>query len=199
MSLFIRVVFIGNSITRHPPKEEIGWSGNWGMAATSADNDYVHNLMRQIQNVNAEANFMVTNDYGFEQQYWDFDLEKLAEIRKYEASLIFLCIGDNVIEDQVESKNFGLYYQNLLDYINAGGKSQVVCASCFWPKTNTDRLMKEAAACKGCLFVDIGYLSQEEQNMAKGQFWHDGVASHPSDRGMSGIAQLLWSKLTSQR
>ncbi|HBP37877.1 MAG TPA: SGNH/GDSL hydrolase family protein [Clostridiales bacterium] len=195
MSLFDRVVFMGNSITRHPPKEEIGWSGNWGMAASAADKDYVHTLMRQIKKVHAGASFLVTNDFGFEQQYWDFDLAKMDEIRDFQAALIILCIGDNVLENLVESNHFGHYYQNLLDYLNPEGQSRMVCASCFWPKQKTDQLMREAAAAKGCTFVEIGSLVQDENNMALGLFWHKGVAGHPSDQGMAGIAGLIWAKL----
>ena len=37
-----RVLFVGNSITRHGVKADIGWFNDWGMAATSKENDYVH-------------------------------------------------------------------------------------------------------------------------------------------------------------
>ena len=35
----LRVMFLGNSITYHEPKEEIGWYGSWGMAASSKESD----------------------------------------------------------------------------------------------------------------------------------------------------------------
>ena len=38
----IKILFAGNSITYHAPLAEIGWSGSWGMAATSKENDFVH-------------------------------------------------------------------------------------------------------------------------------------------------------------
>ena len=43
-----RYLFLGNSITLHGPAENIGWKGNWGMAASSADKDYVHLLLARI-------------------------------------------------------------------------------------------------------------------------------------------------------
>ena len=44
----LKVLFVGNSITLHGPKADIDWHGNWGMAATSADKDYVHLVTKAL-------------------------------------------------------------------------------------------------------------------------------------------------------
>ena len=44
----IRILFLGNSITRHMPKPEIGWVHDWGMAASSLENDYVHVMLKEL-------------------------------------------------------------------------------------------------------------------------------------------------------
>ena len=43
-----KILFLGNSVTLHGPRPDIDWSGNWGMAATAAENDYVHRLTRAL-------------------------------------------------------------------------------------------------------------------------------------------------------
>lgn len=43
-----KILFVGNSITRHAPKEEIGWYGDWGMAASCREKDYVHQVVSEM-------------------------------------------------------------------------------------------------------------------------------------------------------
>src|SRR6478736_813612 len=45
---FHRILFLGNSITLHGPSPSIGWTGNWGMAASTESRDYAHVLAARI-------------------------------------------------------------------------------------------------------------------------------------------------------
>ena len=47
-----KVLILGNSIVAHDPEPDIGWAGNWGMAASISDSDFVHVLTRKIQAAN---------------------------------------------------------------------------------------------------------------------------------------------------
>ena len=43
-----RMLFLGNSITLHGPAPQIGWTGNWGLAASAIEKDYVHLLLKRV-------------------------------------------------------------------------------------------------------------------------------------------------------
>ena len=44
----LRILFVGNSITKHAPKPSIGWNRDCGMAASSIEHDYVHLIVKKI-------------------------------------------------------------------------------------------------------------------------------------------------------
>jgi hypothetical protein len=185
-----RILIMGNSITWHEPKEDIGWSGDWGMAASSRENDYVHLLMKGIRAANPDAHFMIRNIAEFEIGYWDYCLDKLNDGRCFNASAIVLQIGENVDDGTVGAKNFGYYYQSLTDYLNPQ-KAKIICANCFWDKPNVRRIVESASAANGYALADIGRLGEDRRNMAIGQFANEDVARHPSDTGMMAIADCI--------
>ena len=69
-----KILFLGNSITLHGPAESIGWSGNWGMAASAAEKDYVHLLIAHVKKVaQGEPQVMVSNVADFERSGTESD------------------------------------------------------------------------------------------------------------------------------
>ena len=39
---FKNILILGNSITKHAPRPQVGWYGNWGMAASVQSKDFSH-------------------------------------------------------------------------------------------------------------------------------------------------------------
>jgi hypothetical protein len=58
----IRVLVLGNSITQHGPSDAVGWTGDWGMAATSIEKDFVHVLQKHLIDSFPEKTFNVRWD-----------------------------------------------------------------------------------------------------------------------------------------
>jgi len=95
---FQRVLFLGNSITLHGPAQSVSWTGNWGMAASAADKDYVHLVTQGLKRGDGTLPLtMVRNLASFERQYTSYDASAVVkEAREFNPDLIILAIGENV-------------------------------------------------------------------------------------------------------
>jgi alpha-galactosidase len=192
-----RIVFVGNSLTSHGPKADIDWHGNWGMAATSEDKDYVHVVTKALAaKQGATPVIMVKNVADFERNHVGYDIVgKFADAAAFKADLIILCIGENVAA--LKTLEAQAKYQEqvaaLLKTLKSNPKAQVIVRSSFWPNEVKDGAMRKACEAVGGTFVDISALSKDEKNYARSErpYKHAGVANHPGDRGMAAIAEEI--------
>lgn len=189
-----KVLILGNSITRVPPVPEIGWYGDWGMAASCEENDYVHILTRRIRSVHSGAQIKAITIADWERNFWDGETDrmKLDEAREFHAGLIVMRIGENVDDGKAENRDFARHYAQFIQYINLANAGSVVCTNSFWANHNVNRQIEQVAREAGYRHVDVSFLSNTVENTAAGLFDHEGVAAHPSDRGMAAIAGLIW-------
>lgn len=192
-----KVLFLGNSITLHGPAPAIGWSGNWGMAASTAEKDFVHIVTRSLARTAGTApEVMIGNIATFERQYATFDLkEKLKDAFEFKADLIIVAIGENVpqLVSEDAKNQFEKSMKDLLQSLKANGHPTIIVRSCFWPNHDKDEALKRACRDVAGTFLDIGSLSMDESNFARSEreFSHRGVAAHPGDRGMQAIADAI--------
>ena len=191
------IYFLGNSITLHGPKEDIGWFGNWGMAASSEENDYVHKLIGKID-IEYKNYFRV--NYGLKNiANWemDFSVEPNAlEINNID--LLIVRLGENVNEEYAINNN---YYEELdkLIKIFKVNKTKIIITDNYWPSVYKDNIQKEVALNNNYYFVQINDLYSYPENSAYGQFEHYGVATHPSDIGMEKIAERIFICIKNNR
>ncbi|WP_145352030.1 SGNH/GDSL hydrolase family protein [Roseimaritima multifibrata] len=196
-----KILFIGNSITRHGPAPKIGWTGNWGMAATSEENDYVHLLLERItQAAGGKPQAMIKNVATFERSLTDYDIkEELKQELAFNPDLIVVAIGENAVSPATDEAKaeFATAFANLFTELTKQGKPTLFVRSSFWHHAEKDNLMKQACENAGGVFIDISDLDQNPANFARAeqQIEHAGVAAHPGDKGMQAIADAIWSKL----
>jgi len=194
--LFSTVLILGNSITHHLPAPEIGWFGDWGMAASAADKDYVHILMKRFKNQNNSVNVHFRNIADFETGYWNYDYSKLDNFRDLGPDLLILRIGENVRETDMDSYDFGVYYLGLIDYFKQKNPAlKIICVSSFWDQPGIEDCISKLSKDNHLPMVSIKELSADITNTAFGIFSHSGVASHPSDKGMKAIADMIWDEI----
>lgn len=200
-----KILFLGNSITLHGPAPQIGWTGNWGMAATAQDKDYVHVLVDRITKAAGGApQLKIKNIATFERQLTDFKLrESLKEELDFQADLVIVAIGENAsgLQTDEAKTRFRTAFENLLAELKQHGQPTIIVRSQFWADAEKDRLMRETCKAADGVFVDISKIGADKSNYARAerQIDHAGVAGHPGDKGMRELADALWQAIAAAR
>ena len=91
-----KVLFVGNSITRHAPKPEIGWFGDWGMAASAKNKDYVHLVVKYLEERLSAIDYAIVNCATWERQYYEKTPCEWATARNFGADVIVVRLGENM-------------------------------------------------------------------------------------------------------
>tara|TARA_R110002111_G_scaffold168038_1_gene233782 strand:- start:41927 stop:42643 length:717 start_codon:yes stop_codon:yes gene_type:complete len=198
---FEKILFLGNSITLHGPAPKIGWEGNWGMAASALEKDYVHIVTRSLaKSSGMTPKMLAKNIAAFERQYATYDLKQnLQEAFNYKPDLVVLAIGENVpkLESAEAKAQFQSSVTKLLKEVKSDNDPTIIVRSCFWPDPAKDEALRQACQQTGGIFVDISGLGKDEANYARSErdIPHAGVAAHPGDQGMQAIAAAILKAL----
>ena len=186
-----RILIIGNSITRHDAKPEIGWHGDFGMAASREENDYVHLLCGRILE-KEDACIMVHQLALWERSCTQKDaLSFVKASRNFAPDLLICRLGENIpspTEADGQQKMEDAF-SSLIDYIRP---KKTVFTTCFWKHGIIDEAIRAVAKKKNAPLAELGDLGEDERFMAIGLFEHNGVAHHPGDLGMKEIAERIY-------
>jgi hypothetical protein len=191
LSSINRVLILGNSITKHSPKPEVGWVGDWGMAASSQEKDYVHILKHEFKKYSPESIVEIRTISEFERRFWEYDFSKLDSLTNFKPDILIINLGENVNEDLAVDYNFGESLNMLINHFIHVNSTKTIVADSFWPKKIVNNQIKELCEYEGYIYVSLSDLNEDEKNSAFGLFDDQGVASHPSDKGMTEIAKLI--------
>ncbi len=196
-----RLLFLGNSITQHGPKPEIGWTGDWGMAASALDKDYVHVLAARIgKAAGGEPQVLARNIADFERGHPTYDIAAgMKEELAFRPDVVIVAIGENVppLDTDEAKTEYRDAFVRLLNTLNENSHPVIFVRSCFWANPEKDELMKQAAAQAGATYIDVGALGRDPANAARSErtIEHAGVAGHPGDKGMQALADALFAAI----
>lgn len=195
--LFERVLIIGNSITHHPPKPEIGWTGDWGMAASAPEKDYFHLLSQQLKSLNPTISIQQINGVPFESEFWKFDFNQWKDAANVKPDLLILRFAENVNNSSVDAYNFEQAYLALIDYFQkASPTMKVLCTNSFWEgQYRANEVIKKVAKQRRLALANLNVLWTDRANAAWGLFQKSDVAAHPSDKGMKNIADIIYQQI----
>lgn len=195
----LNVLFIGNSITRHEPKAEIGWNNDWGMAASKRENDYVHIVVDFMQRKYGNINYCIANCGAWEQNYFNDEIiYEWERAREFCADIIIIRLGENInhAKDMLKKEPVYPYYKKMVQYFCKKENVKVILTDLFWGKPEINDAIYQVANECNYQIVKLGDLSNSDENMAIGEYSHSGVAMHPGDKGMRKIAERIIEKLS---
>lgn len=192
-----KVLFFGNSITRHENAPHIGWNGDWGMAASSIDKDYVHLVVAELDRVYGKVDYCIAQGAKWEWGYAETEgvlNEYYSKAREFDADIVIIRIGENITAEKHLQLNCKPYIGQAIDYLVKSKDAKVIVTDMFWYAVYND-CFREIAEENGYTFCHLTDLEEDERTMALGLFDHKGVASHPGDFGMQCIADRIIAKI----
>jgi len=193
-----RVMFIGNSITYHEENiADLGWYGNWGMAASSRENDYAHLIMAEIVKKHPNAAFCTVQASTWERTYkkCDYD-ENFSTAKDFCPDIIICCIGANISNDLFEKEAFKVNIKKLHEYLSGGNNNvRIFESSSFFDNEDNTEAIEEYTKENGTTLVYISDIAKDRDNLAYDKFEHHGVQVHPGDRGMKLMADRFLLEL----
>ena len=185
----VRVLILGNSITRHGPKADIGWHGDWGMAASAKEKDYVHRFYAMLKASGRDVFIRIRQSAYWERHFWEADcLSRFADDREFGADIVIYRLGDNVTEENAAGYEEAV--KQFMDYLGAKPGSTIF-STCWWDRPDLDEPIRRIAKARGDVCAET-VCTDPATMKAYGKFEHGGVSAHPGDLGMEMIAQKLF-------
>lgn len=189
----LKIVFIGNSITHHGPAQEIGWTGNHGMAASEKEKDYCHVLFR-LMNIKQE-NTHIANFYEIEREniVGTDVIKQIGTLFSKKPLITIIQLGDNV-----ESKEQLEFFLKNLYEVSSIAKNycqNIFMLSTWWESRAKDRVIKYICDLIDIKYIYIGDLYNSDLNADRKfrQFGDPGVDCHPRNWAMEQIANRIFT------
>jgi len=201
-----RILFIGDSITRHGTGKSIiaklKWDHVAGMAASEESKDYAHlfagMLKKSLGGKPVEICFHTSGGGGSAAQR----LSTIAEALAMKPDLVVVQLGEHEKKETGEAA-FRDSYRKLLSSFDAESpKPKMLCVGVWnpngkgkqsaysdWP-ARVEAIMKEECAAKGVPFASVEKYALDPACSGSGET--SGVQWHPNDLGQKGYADELF-------
>jgi len=188
-----RILIVGNSITRHGKKPEIGWNYDFGMAASREENDFVHLLARMVNRNADSAFFMIRQAATWECGFTAPDvLDDFSTERAFDPDILIFRLGENVPKN-TDPTQYAEALEAFVNHICPHGK--VIFTTTVWESEMRSAPIRALAEKRREPCIDLSESGRREDLMAIGKFAHRGVSIHPGDSGMRYIAEQIFAVL----
>ena len=192
-----RILFKGNSITRHGTNPQIkaalGWDRRCGMAASDEAHDYAHLLAARIQRTMPDRPVRI-----------EFSTPDVAEgetEKNFRPDLVILQTGEHSLPGDKSVEDFERRYRDVVASLKTFPAGTQLIAVELWAPTNgtpyegKSRILRDLLR-KICTENGIPTVSVEAyatDPSCRGSGVHHGVRWHPNDKGMAGYAESIFA------
>ena len=192
-----KILFAGNSMSWHAPKSDIGWSGDWGMAASKAENDYVHQTIEILEKKYSDVSYCIAQC-----AYWEVNMntnvfDEYKPACEYMPDVLVMILGENINEGEHTQDELSNEFIKLIKFLTNNRKDVLVLMSkpFLWEKSIVSAAIDKAADTIGAIVMDMSALADDLSMRAIGKFGHSGVEAHPGDKGMHKIAEIIAERI----
>lgn len=165
-----KVLVYGNSIALHAPKDDIGWTNCWGMAASAAEKDFAHLVVSGLEaQLRKKADFRIRNLAVLERNFMT-NIATVAEISDdaaWKPDYVVIAIGENVPNIDSSTAAYSKFLSDIARPFADTG-SRVAMRSPFWRNDVKAACTKEAAMEVGAEYVDAGHLGRSPKTRPSG-------------------------------
>lgn len=193
-------VAVGNSITWHPINDN--WYGEWGMAASSPKNDYVHILNDKFRTNFDTVSFKIAWAVDWETNHINYNLSYFDTFFDGDEDLVVIRLGENVKNTDNYKSDFRALIQHLK---KLSPNAKFIITGIFMSESNElkykESIQKEVAELEDCIWIPINQLDTKENRSSVGTVvngnivQNETVANHPGDKGMEAIALSIYEAL----
>ena len=188
----LKILFVGNSIAKHAPKPSIGWNRDCGMAASSAECDYVHLVIKKImEKYDKNVSYGIAQAAQYARTFTEYGPEHdYFEAKTFGADIILMFYGANVPktydEDENPKKTFGEAYEEMRNYL-VKDDTVVFHSQGFYIREKLDSEKLAVAEKYGDVFINIDDIRRLPES--------HGLFNHPGDAGMAMLADRFFAAI----
>ena len=146
----MNLLFIRNSITKHGKCSY--WPGEWGMAASSPEKDYVHLLVNKLRKSGQHVEYADINFFKWEIMDHDRDevLPLLDDLLDKSYDYIIVQLGENISS----VANLEGDFRSLLAYLQKSClKENILVCSSFFKKDDVDNIKRNVCSRGGTICI----------------------------------------------
>lgn len=191
----LKIMFVGNSITRHDICLKVGWDRDCGMAASCKEKDYVHQTVTMLEKKYGNTDYCIVQAADWERNFDNQEiLKKFSKAKEFDADILVIRIGENTDREKLKIFDYACFFEKMVDYFR-NDHCKTVITSLFWRFDPIDLPIQGVAKKRNFSYIPLYDLGARAEYKAIEEFGDNGTGHHPNDNGMKCIAERIVSAI----